>query len=257
MRVIPVLDLHAGRAVLARGGSRATYRPAPSLLVPERPPGDALALARAFRDRLGCDECYVADLDAIAGAPPQTALLRSLTRAGVQVLLDSGAADPARARQAVADGVARVVVGLETLPSFDALRAIAAAVGNQRIVFSLDLRGGEPIVAAGAAAALHGAAPLELARAAVAAGAPALLVLDLARVGSGRGLDLALVADLRRAHPTLELLAGGGVGSRRDLERLADAGCDGALVATALHDGRLGKDDLDLVRRRHQASDSR
>ncbi len=254
MRVIPVLDLHAGRAVLARGGLRETYRPVTSRLAPERQAGDALALARAFRERLGCDECYVADLDAIAGAPPQAALVRSLTHVGVRVLLDSGAANPARARQAVADGVARVVVGLETLPGFDALQAIAAAIGSQRIVFSLDLRGGEPILAAGAP---HSAAPLELARAAVAAGAPALIVLDVARVGSGLGPDLALVAELRRAHPRLELLAGGGVGSRRDLERLADAGCDAALVATALHDGRLGKDDLDLVRRRHHASDSR
>lgn len=254
MRVIPVLDLQAGRAVLARGGLRETYRPAPSVLAPERQAGDALALARAFRERLGCDECYVADLDAIAGASPQAALVRSLTRMGVHVLLDSGAADPARARQAVADGVARVVVGLETLPGFAVLRAIAAEIGNQRIVFSLDLRGGEPIFAPGAP---HRAAPLELARAAVAAGAPALIVLDLARVGSGLGPDLALVAELRRAHPTLELLAGGGVGSRRDLERLADAGCDGALVATALHDGRLGKEDLGLVRHRHHASDSR
>jgi phosphoribosylformimino-5-aminoimidazole carboxamide ribotide isomerase len=254
VRVIPVLDLRAGRAVLARGGLRDTYRPAPSVLAPERQAGDALALARAFRERLGCDECYVADLDAIAGAAPQAALVRSITRLGVRVLLDSGVADPARAQRAVADGVARVVVGLETLPGFAALRAIAAAIGSRRIVFSLDLRGGEPILAAGAS---HRAAPLELAEAAVRAGAPALIVLDLARVGNGLGPDRALVAELRRAHPQLELLVGGGVGSRRDLERLADAGCDGALVGTALHDGRLGKDDLDLVRLRHHASDSR
>jgi phosphoribosylformimino-5-aminoimidazole carboxamide ribotide isomerase len=254
MRVIPVLDLQAGQAVLARGGTRETYAPAPSVLAPGPEGADAVTLARAFRDRLGCDECYVADLDAIAGAPPQAELVRSLTRAGVRVLLDNGAADAASARQAVADGVHRVVVGLETLPAFDALRAIAAAIGRRRIVFSLDLRGGEPVLAAGA---LHCAAPLELARAAVAAGAPALLLLDLARVGSGIGPDLTLVAELRRAHPTLELLAGGGVGSRRDLELLADAGCDGALVATALHDGRLDRHDLDLIRRRHHASGSR
>src|SRR2546422_1633281 len=35
---------------------------------------------------------------------------------------------------------ARVVVGLETLPSFDALALVARAIGSQRIAFSLDLR---------------------------------------------------------------------------------------------------------------------
>jgi uncharacterized protein related to proFAR isomerase len=34
--------------------------------------------------------------------------------------------------------------------------------------------------------------------------------------------------------PGLTLLAGGGVRGTEDLEKLAGAGCDGALVATAL-----------------------
>src|SRR5207253_401784 len=38
----------------------------------------------------------------------------------------------------------------------------------------------------------------------------------------------------------LMLLAGGGVRGPDDLARLDDAGCDGALIATALHDGRIG-----------------
>lgn len=265
MRVIPVLDLRSGRAVLARGGARAAYAPVPSVLAPGRPAGDAVAVARAYRRRLGCEECYVADLDAIAGAPPQRVLVRSLGAEGLRLLLDNGTADPARASEAVADGVTRVVVGLETLPAFDALRDIAAAVGRERIVFSLDLRDGTPLVRAGARhrgmphrGTPHRGAPLDLADAAVAAGASALLVLDLARVGTGQGLDLTLVAALRRAHPAVELLAGGGVGSRQDLEELADAGCDGALVATALHDGRLSADDLDRVRRRgHHSNVSR
>src|SRR2546427_65318 len=81
-------------------------------------------------------------------------------------------------------------------------------------------------------------------------GVAAMLVLDVARVGSGLGVDLDLVAALRRAHPGSELLAGGGIGSVRDLERLADSGCDGALIATALHDGSLANEHIEAVRRR-------
>src|SRR5438128_2745570 len=99
--------------------------------------------------------------------------------------------------------------------------------------------------------------PLGVARAAVTAGAGAIIVLDLARVGSGRGVDFVLVEALRRALPQVELLAGGGIATPRELERLADVGLDGALVATALHDGRIKRDDVAAVRRADHPSDSR
>jgi phosphoribosylformimino-5-aminoimidazole carboxamide ribotide isomerase len=44
---------------------------------------------------------------------------------------------------------------------------------------------------------------------------------------------------LRALDAGLEITVGGGVRSAADLEVLARAGADAALVATALHDGRL------------------
>ena len=99
--------------------------------------------------------------------------------------------------------------------------------------------------------------PCELVSAAVTAGARVIVVLDLDRVGSGRGVDCELVQGLRRAHPHVDLLAGGGIGTGRELERLAAAGLDAALVATALHDGRIKRDDVAAVRRADHPSDSR
>ena len=66
-----------------------------------------------------------------------------------------------------------------------------------------------------------------------------MIVLDLARVGSGSGVDFDLFASVRDAVPGVALMAGGGVRDAGDLTRLASAGCDGALVATALLSGRL------------------
>jgi len=252
LRVIPVLDLRAGRAVLAHAGRREAYAPVRSLLVPGGAAGDSLALARAYRDALDCDEWYVADLDALAGGAVQGALVRALADLGGRLLVDAAVVGPARARELVAAGAARVVVGLETLPSFDALAAIARAIGPERVAFSLDLREGVPLVEA----RLSGT-PLDLARAAVTSGARVIVVLDLARVGSGRGVDPVLVRALRRAHPQVELLAGGGIGTARELERLAAAGLDGALMATALHDGRINRDDVAGARRANHPSDSR
>ncbi len=250
--MIPVLDVRGGLAVLARGGRRERYAPVRSQLVDGGAGADPLALARAYRDVLDCDEWYVADLDALAGGAVQRVLLGALAALRGRLLVDAAVTTPERARELVADGAGRVVVGLETLPSFDALALVARAIGPKRVVFSLDLRDGAPL----AAAPLSGT-PLDVARAAVTAGAGAIIVLDLARVGSRRGVDCVLVEALRRALPHVELLAGGGIGTARELERLADAGLDGALVATALHDGGIKRDDVLAVRRAAHPSDSR
>ena len=67
-----------------------------------------------------------------------------------------------------------------------------------------------------------------------------MIVIDLARVGGEDSASSCVCRDVRAAVPQLTLAVGGGVRGTQDLTRLADAGCDGALVATALHDGRLG-----------------
>jgi phosphoribosylformimino-5-aminoimidazole carboxamide ribotide isomerase len=244
MRVIPVLDLMAGRAVWARGGDRTGYAPLRSALLPET--GDAVALAQVYRQTLGCEECYVADLDAIRGASPQHALLRRLAAVGSLLLADVGVTSPAQAGYVLAAGADRIVVGLETLLSFEALAEIVQLHGPDRVVFSLDLRAGEPVVRPGSP---HRLGPLALVGEAVRAGVRAVIVLDLARVGSGEGVDLALGADIRRTHPGLELLVGGGMASARDLADAAAAGFDGALVASALHDGQLDAAGLEAARR--------
>jgi phosphoribosylformimino-5-aminoimidazole carboxamide ribotide isomerase len=66
-----------------------------------------------------------------------------------------------------------------------------------------------------------------------------VLVIDLARVGSGTGPPLNAVSVLSAALPGVAIYAGGGVRDDADLAALASAGATGALVATALHEGRI------------------
>lgn len=272
MRVIGVVDLLAGRAVHARAGQRDRYAPVQAVAGLTIETGDALALARAYVHRLGLTELYVADLDAIlgrlrvqsnagashaeapgsdrtgakAGRAPQDTLVAAIAALGAPLWLDAGASSIVRARHALDLGAARVVVGLETLPSYDALDRICASVGGDTVAFSLDLRNGAPIVMPGA---IRDVAVPVIATRAARAGAGAMIVIDLARVGTGAGLDLDVIARVRDAAPNVLLLAGGGVRGIDDLAQLAEAGCDGALVATALHDGRLGAGDVAAAER--------
>jgi phosphoribosylformimino-5-aminoimidazole carboxamide ribotide isomerase len=252
MRVLGVLDLLAGRAVHARGGRRDSYEPVRTV-AGVAIDGDAVELARTYLRHLGLTEFYAADLDAIANRPPQDTLVASIAALGAPLWLDAGIASVTAARHALELAAAVVVVGLETMPSYDALAEICASAGGDRVAFSLDLRDGEPVVDS-EASAIRGEPPHVVAARAAAAGVGALIVIDLARVGMGTGMDLALIARVREAAPGLTLLAGGGVRGADDLARLADAGCDGALVATALHDGRLGAEDIAAARRLHPSA---
>jgi phosphoribosylformimino-5-aminoimidazole carboxamide ribotide isomerase len=245
LRIIGVLDLRNGHAVHARAGDREQYRPVQSVAGEAIEPGDAEALARIYRDRLRLHELYVADLDAIEGRAPQDRLVSSLA-AGGRLWLDAGASSADRVRHALTLGAAHVIVGLETLRSWRALDEICDAVDRRRVAFSLDLRDGTPL---GDGSLSGGASARAVAARAVDAGVGSIIVLDLARVGTGAGIDMGLFGLVRETAPHTTLLAGGGVRGVDDLARLADAGCDGALVATALHDGRISAGDVAAVHR--------
>ena len=261
MRIVPVLDVMAGQVVRGIAGERHRYRPWSSPLAES---SDPLTVARAFRDRFGLSEIYVADLDAIIGGSPNLPLLSALQDDGFRLWVDAGmrqSVDVEPLRQA---GVARIVAGLETLAGPDVL----ASIVGEDVVFSLDLKAGEPIVGnewlrraegfiptelveatrwnrTGGDKPRRSPKPIDIARLAVGLGVSRIFVLDLARVGVGLGPGTdELIANLRSEFPRLEVTAGGGVRDRGDLDRLAGHGADSVLVASALHDGRLTRADL-------------
>jgi len=238
MRVVGVIDLKDGLAVHAVRGERERYRPVSSVLTGED--GDPLALARALRSRLGLEELYVADLDAITGAGSLSPVIGALAQEA-NLMVDAGVSEPERARELLALGVPRVIVGTETLSGPGALDRLLTELPAGAVVLSIDLRDGRLLSPDPQLAGL--AAPEALARLHDAR-LRDVIVLDLTRVGSGAGLDVALIAELHAAFGELELLAGGGVRDVDDLRALEAAGAAGALVATALHRGVIGAREL-------------
>jgi phosphoribosylformimino-5-aminoimidazole carboxamide ribotide isomerase len=237
MRVIPVIDLKGATAVHAVRGERERYRPLRSEIVAG---SDPVEVTRAVRSTLGLDELYVADLDAIAGRSAHRETVAALAREA-RVMVDAGGTEVAEVGRLLELGAARVVIGTETLADERALERLQAALPDAPLVLSLDLRAGRVLSPQPELQRLG--APEALARLG-RSGVREAIVLDLARVGSGAGPDVALVRELSARFPELELLAGGGVRDAADLRVLAEAGAAGALVATALHSGAIGRDDL-------------
>ena len=227
MFLVPVLDIQQGQVVRAVRGERSTYAPVKSALVAGSEP---VAVARALLDASGSRTLYIADLDALTGGSVQTAVLSRLRAAlprDLSIWLDGGFAD-----DTVASAVMREVDGLTPVYASESLktREVAARclADPQRAILSLDHHRGKALDAAGL---WHD----------VTLWPEQLIVMTLDRVGADSGPDLDLLADVRsRARPGTRIYGAGGVRSQADLDVSAQAGAAGWLVASALHDGRLG-----------------
>ena len=230
MRIVPVLDLKGGIVVHARRGRRAQYAPLRSPLVGGCEP---VPVARALCAVAQTSSLYVADLDALAGEPAGVTTLAALS-AVAELWVDAGAAAPERAADLARAGVARNVVGTESLGPDTVVPH--ADDPEPPLMLSVDLRDGRLI---SPRPELAGRNPIAAAPLATVLGVHELIVIDLARVGSDSGPPLREVAELAAALPGIAIYAGGGVRDDADLRALESAGASGALVATALHEGRI------------------
>src|SRR5262249_24474258 len=112
MQIIPVLDLKAGHVVRARAGRREEYQPIRSRITASSRP---LEVAQAIRERLGREEFYVADLDAIAGAPPALTAYAALRALGFRLWVDAGLREVSEVEPLLQAHIDQIVVGLETV----------------------------------------------------------------------------------------------------------------------------------------------
>jgi phosphoribosylformimino-5-aminoimidazole carboxamide ribotide isomerase len=141
--------------------------------------------------------------------------------------------------------VHRVVAGLETLAGPQELSRLLERLGGERLVFSLDLKEGQPMIdPTGGGGWRSSDSALGLALEAIERGVRTMIVLDLARVGVGLGTGTEELCAQIATQSNTRIIAGGGVRGPADLMRLRCLGIHGALIASALHDGRIKQKEI-------------
>jgi phosphoribosylformimino-5-aminoimidazole carboxamide ribotide isomerase len=222
MVVSPVIDVRSGVAVRAVAGDRSSYMP---LATPLAASADPVDVARGYLSVFGFRTLYVADLDGIEGRGADRGMVMRVASAtyGVDLWVDdgSGSADRSLPRTPV--------IGTESVASARPIKD--AEMRGAPCVLSLDFRGD----------AYQG--PSELLDDA-SLWPERVIVMTLARVGMDAGPDLDRVRDIVRRANGRRVYAAGGVRGREDLVALHEAGAAGALVATALHEGKIRAGDL-------------
>jgi phosphoribosylformimino-5-aminoimidazole carboxamide ribotide isomerase len=146
----------------------------------------------------------------------------------LELWADTGISDEIALAHWLDAGLGCPVIGSESLPDADFLFVVRERCQAPSAVLSLDFQGDD------------------------FRGPPALLAhperfwpqrvlaMNLHRVGSDKGPDLALIVELATRVPGCQIFAAGGVRSIEDLQKVIAAGAAGALLASALHDGRIG-----------------
>jgi len=237
MKVIPVIDVLNGVAVHGIRGERERYQPLKSLLCESANPLD---LASTF-DSLGFSSLYLADLDAILGKSANFDIYRQImTQTRLDLMVDAGIADIAKAEEVLATEVSKVVVGTETLNSLDFVSEAVSAFGEDKVVVSIDLKEGKVLSISEAIASMDAVSFAQKLR---KIGINQIILLDLDRVGTEHGINLTILKNILEK-TGIEVLVGGGIRSLQELEELRKLGVSGALVATILHNGKLEVNEL-------------
>jgi phosphoribosylformimino-5-aminoimidazole carboxamide ribotide isomerase len=237
LKIIPVIDILNKTIVHAVRGLRKEYQPLQSVLTQSVEP---LEVALTFKN-IGFNELYVADLDGIIDCSTDFNIFKKICDVtDLKLMVDAGVTNIERAQKLLDSGVSKLIVGTETLQSKSFVSDAVRLFGTNRVVVSLDLKGNKILVKLG----FDGCSDAFcLLRQFKEMGVLQMIVLDLLRVGSCGGVNVDFLKKVI-ADVGVDVYVGGGVRDISDLVELRNMGVSGALVATALHTGKISIDQL-------------
>jgi phosphoribosylformimino-5-aminoimidazole carboxamide ribotide isomerase len=227
VHIIPVIDLMHGQVVQAIQGQRQHYRPIQSQLTDSATLHDVVA---AILQVYAFDCLYIADLNAITGKPPHLKLIQQamVNFPFLQWWVDGGFNHPSSMQPWLDLGI-RPIIASESIADIETYQAMqkTATEGVLSLDFFQD--------------GFHGPARLET--------EPSLwtqpsILMSLPKVGANQGPEIEKMTLIKRKHPQLTLYAAGGVRHLADIQALTNAGADGVLIASALHQKKITTADL-------------
>jgi len=230
-RIIPCLDVHAGRVV--KGVNFVQLRDA----------GDPVEIARRYGEA-GADE--LAFLDITASSDARDTIVAVIERVADQVFIPLTVGGGVRrvedVRRLLNAGADKVSINTAAVEDPALVEAAARRFGSQAIVVAIDARAGGPgrweVYTHGGRKA-RGLDAIEWAAEMARRGAGEILLTSMDRDGTKSGFDLALTRAVCEAVP-VPVIASGGVGSLEHLaEGIEQGRADAVLAASVFHFGEI------------------
>jgi cyclase len=230
-RIIPCLDVHAGRVV--KGVNFVQLRDA----------GDPVEIARGY-DAAGADELTFLDITASSDA--RDTMVEVIGRVADQVFIPltvgGGVRQVEDVRKLLNAGADKVSINTSAVENPDLVENAAARFGSQAIVVAIDARAAGPgrweVYTHGGRKA-RGLDAVEWAATMARRGAGEILLTSMDRDGTKSGFDLELTRAVSTA-VSVPVIASGGVGTLEHLaEGIERGGADAVLAASVFHFGEI------------------
>jgi cyclase len=230
-RIIPCLDVHAGRVV--KGVKFVELRDA----------GDPVEIARTY-DAAGADE--ITFLDITASSDARDTLVDVIARVAEQIFIPLTVGGGVRAvedvRKLLNAGADKVSINTAAVENPGLVERCAYRFGSQAIVVAVDARAGGPgrweVYTHGGRRA-RGIDVVEWAGEMARRGAGEILLTSMDRDGTKSGFDLELTRAVSEAVP-VPVIASGGVGTLEHLAQGIEQGrADAVLAASVFHFGEI------------------
>jgi cyclase len=234
-RIIPCLDVHAGRVV--KGINFVQLRDA----------GDPVETARRY-DEAGADE--IAFLDITASSDARDTIVDVIERVAEQVFIPltvgGGVRQVEDVRKLLNAGADKVSINTAAVEDPSLVERAACRFGSQAIVVAIDARQSQPgrweVFTHGGRKA-RGLDAVEWASRMATAGAGEILLTSMDRDGTKSGFDLALTRAVCDAVP-VPVIASGGVGTLEHMALGIEEGrADAVLAASVFHFGEISIPD--------------
>jgi len=230
-RIIPCLDVHAGRVV--KGVNFVQLRDA----------GDPVEIAKRY-DEAGADE--VTFLDITASSDARDTIVDVIERVADQVFIPLTVGGGVRAvedvRKLLNAGADKVSINTSAVENPNLVEDAACRFGSQAIVVAIDARAcgaGKWEVYTHGGRKARGLDVVEWARTMAQRGAGEILLTSMDRDGTRSGFDLALTRAVSDA-VGVPVIASGGVGSVEHLAAGIEEGhADAVLAASVFHFGDI------------------
>lgn len=234
MELIPAIDLIDGKCVrLTQGdyGQKTVYH------------DDPLEVGQRF-EGAGLRRLHLVDLDgAKAGRVVNWKVLETLaSKTSLQIDFGGGVKTEEDVQRILDSGARWVTVGSLAARNPEILESWIGKYGADTFFLGADVR--DKKIATGGWMETTDIDVLSFIGSYISKGLTHIFCTDISKDGRLEGPATALYQEIIAAHPSVQLVASGGVSNIEDLHALATAGCHGAIIGKAIYEGRITLEQL-------------
>lgn len=236
IELIPAIDIIDGKCVRLSQGDYNTKK------VYGESPAD---MAKRFED-VGIKRLHVVDLDGAKASHivNYKALESIASKTNLIIDFGGGLKTDDDLRIAFESGASMVTGGSIAVKNPNIFEGWLKKYGGDKIILGADVK--ERKIAVSGWIENTDVDLFEFLKDYISKGVSKVICTDIAKDGMLKGPSIELYKDILKEHPTLHLIASGGVSSMEDIKALDEAGVPAVIFGKAIYEGRIKVEELKI-----------